>query len=388
MAPPLKKVIGFWLLVPGLFIYLAYRLPGDTGRLCYAQTGRNVRVLIFRDLGSLSLKVNGQYETFDAATDKIIGRGKNLHTTVTVYGGGILLGNTRCNTHKLLIRTDPSRSITINGRELRGDIKLIKDNNKLLVVNFIGLEDYVKGVSIRETSHYWPFESLKAQVIVFRTFALYKMQESGGKDFDLTSDVYSQVYGGVAAERFRINKAVDQTQGLALVYKGKILPAFYHATCAGHTAASSTVWNIDIEPLKGVSCPFCAESPHFKWHAVMNLAEAAKTLTKAGHKISGIKEISILGRDHSGRVTDLKIKGDKKEMKILAKDFRNILGPNIVKSTNFELKTANGDMILEGFGWGHGIGLCQWGAYFMAKLGKTYKQILEYYYPGSGISRI
>ena len=96
----------------------------------------------------------------------------------------------------------------------------------------------------------------------------------------------------------------------------------------------------------------------------------------------------MLGRDKSGRITDLKIVTGKKDMKISAKDFRNILGPNIIKSTNFQVKVIDQDVVFEGFGWGHGVGLCQWGAYFMAKQGYTYKQILEYYYPGAQISSI
>jgi len=349
---------------------------------------RNVRVAIFQDIFSLRLKINGSYEVIDSTSNKVLNRGRNLNTTVTAYKEGILLGNTRAKTNKLVIKPYYPESILINGRIFRGDIQLIRNNMKLSVINNIELEDYVKGISVRETSHYWPVESLKAEVIVFRTFALFKMQENAQNDFDLTSDVYSQVYSGRAAERYRINKAVDETTGLVLTYKGKIFPAFYHATCGGHTEDAALFWNINIPPLNGVLCSFCQDSPHFKWHNVLTQQEVKDALVKGGYKLDNIKDILILGKDKSGRVTDLRIVTGKKDLRISAKDFRNTLGSNIIKSTNFQVKAIDHDMVFEGFGWGHGVGLCQWGAYFMAKEGFTFKQILEYYYPGSEVSSL
>ena len=84
----------------------------------------------------------------------------------------------------------------------------------------------------------------------------------------------------------------------------------------------------------------------------------------------------------------LVISTEEKEANVLAKDFRNILGPNIIKSTNFEVKVVKNDVVFEGIGWGHGVGLCQWGAYFMAKQDWDYKKILEFYYPGAIISTL
>ena len=388
MAPPLKKVIGNRSLVIGLVTFLTYYLLPTIYYPVYAQVSRCVRVAIVQDASSLRLKIKGSFEVVDSVSNKVLSRGKNLNTTVTAYNNGILLGNTKSKINKLFIKPYYPESVSINGRMFRGDIQLIKNNMKLSVINHIDLEDYVKGISVRETSHYWPIDSLKAEVIVFRTFALYKMQENSQKDFDLTSDIYSQVYSGRAAERYRINKAVDETRGLILTYKGKVLPAFYHATCGGHTQDASLLWNIDTPPLKGVSCDFCQDSPHFKWHNVLSLEEARDALVKGGLRIESIKDIVILGKDKSGRITDLKITADKKDMKISSKDFRDALGPNTIKSTNFQVKVVDHDVVFEGLGWGHGVGLCQWGAYFMAKQGYTYKQILEYYYPGVQISSL
>ncbi len=384
MASPINLRLRLILI----FIAVLFANNCFVSNPCYAQIPRDVRVAIFQDVSSLRLKIKGSYEIIDSTSKKVLNRGRNLNTTVTVYSDGILLGNARAKTNKLLIKLYYPDPVIINGRIFRGDIQLIRNNMKLSAVNHIGLEDYVKGISVCETSHYWPIDSLKAEVIVFRTFALYKMQENAKKDFDLTNDVYSQVYGGRAAERYRINKAVDETEGLVLNYKGKIFLAFYHATCAGHTEDASLLWNIDLAPLKGVVCSLCKDSPHFKWHSVLSQDEIKEKLVGASYKVNNIKDMQILGRDNSNRITKLNIVTDTKDINIPAKDFREIIGPNIIKSTNFNINIVNHDIVFEGFGWGHGVGLCQWGAYFMAKEGYTYKQILEHYYPGARISSL
>jgi stage II sporulation protein D len=97
--------------------------------------------------------------------------------------------------------------------------------------------------------------------------------------------------------------------------------------------------------------------------------------------------MQILGTDNSGRITDLKIIGADKEVKIPAKDFRSIVGPNVIRSTNFGVSLVEDDIVFEGLGWGHGAGLCQWGAYFMAKQGRDYAAILRYYYPAAEIAQ-
>jgi len=354
--------------------------------LAQAQWSAYVRVAIIQDSASLNLKVNSFYEVLDSKTNKVLYKGKGLRTTVTAFKGGIVLGRINLNADKVLIKANDPEAIVINGRRFRGMFEFIKkDNLQLLVINHIELEDYIKGVLYNEASHYWPQEALKALAVACRTFALNQMQANKDKDFDVTSDIYSQVYGGKSSERYRTNKAVEKTQGLVLTYNGKIFPAYYHATCAGKTEDASILWNVDIAPLKGVNCGFCSDSPHYKWHAVLSSDEIREKLGNSGRNIKNIKDIVILARDTSGRIANLKIVSDEKEIEISAKDLRIILGPNIIRSTNFTAHVVSNDVVFEGLGWGHGVGMCQWGAYFMAKQGKGCEEILKYYYPGSNV---
>ncbi|MDD5432783.1 MAG: SpoIID/LytB domain-containing protein [Candidatus Omnitrophica bacterium] len=356
---------------------------------CFAKEPNPVRVAIAQDISALRIKIEGFYEVINPKTNKVLYRGRHLNSTATVYKGGILLANVRPKSDRLFIRTYDPDEIIINGRRFRGDIELIKaPDAHLLAINHIGLESYVKGILFHEVSHYWPVEVLKTQAIVCRSYALYQCQENKNKDFDVTNDTYSQVYGGLTSERLRTSKAVDETKGMVLFFNGKILPAFFHATCGGFTENVSALWNLQNSALSGVKCDFCKESPHFNWHCCLSAKEIEEKLLKAGIKIQGIKDILVVSRNNSGRVVNLKVTGSEKEMDILAKDFRNIIGSNIIKSTNFNVTSVKGDFIFEGLGWGHGVGLCQWGAYFMAKQGSKFEEILKFYYPGAEIISI
>jgi stage II sporulation protein D len=357
------------------------------GTPCFAQTPGIIRVAVIQDTASLRVKIRGPYRVINCSSGAIECSGTQVSTAVTAYKDSILIAGERIRTSCLLIKTGEPTPILIDGRMFRGEIKLIrKDNGHLLVINQIDVEDYVRGILYHEVSHYWPEEALNAQAIVCRTYALYQMQENKSRDYDVTADVYSQVYGGRTSERFRTNKAVDDTRGKVITYHGKIIPAYFHATCGGHTEDASRLWNIDLPPLKGVECSYCQDSPHFKWHDVIPLAEVEDALNKAGRAIRRIRGIEILGTDPSGRVTDLNVISDKKTLTIPAKDFRAIIGGNDIRSTDFRVSIDGSDAVFEGKGWGHGVGLCQWGAYFMSKQGARAEEIIEYYYPGSLVS--
>ncbi|MFH1458485.1 MAG: SpoIID/LytB domain-containing protein [Candidatus Omnitrophota bacterium] len=350
------------------------------------EVSRYVRVELFQDERSLRLKLNGPYEITDVA-GKILSSGNVLKTTVIAQKGAILLGEESFKAAKITIKVTDPDVITVNDRMFRGEIQFMRNKDAALtVINRITLEDYVKGILYHEASHYWPMEALKVQAIISRTYALYQMEENKAKDYDVTSDIYSQVYGGKTSERYRTNRAVEETRSRVLIYQDKVFPAYFSATCAGHTEDASMLWNIDILPLKGVVCGFCKDSPHFYWHYVLTLEEIQDRLMQTGKKLSPIKDIVISGRNKSGRIIDLKIVTSDKELKISAKDFRDIFGPNVIRSTHFKVDVIGKDAVFEGIGWGHGVGLCQWGAYFMAKKGQTAEAILKYYYAGSQIT--
>jgi len=375
-----------FLTVIFLLLAISYELSATS---CFASAPQYIRVAIITDVESLRIKIKGSYEVRDATTQKLLFRAKNLNSLVSVYRGGILIGKDQFNAYKVTLKSSDPDEVVIDGRTYRGDVQFrINSNGKLLVVNWVEIEPYVKGILYHEVSHYWPMEALKAQAIVCRTYALYSREENKHKDFDVTSDVYSQVYGGRASERYRTNRAVEATRGKVLTFKDKVIPAYFHATCGGRTEDASVLWNIDLIPLKGVVCDFCKESPHFKWHNVLPLSEVKDKLLASGFRVGEIKDIVVMDRNKSGRVMELLVSSVLGDIKIPAKDFRHLIGPNIIRSNNFSVIVLKGHAVFEGLGWGHGVGLCQWGAYFMAKSGYSADQILKHYYPQTDVKTL
>jgi stage II sporulation protein D len=382
MVPPLNR--GPFVLVVALCllsIFFARQVRAD---------GQNtVRVAILKDAVMVRLTIKGFYRIEDAATQVLLYCGKDLTGAVTAFKGSVSLGGRKYTAPKLFIAADAPDGCEVNGRRYHGQIGIVRSTAAMTVINYVGLEDYVKGIAVREISHYWPVEALRAHAIVFRTYALYAMKQNASRDFDVTGDVYSQVYGGPAAERYRINDAVDDTAGDVLTYKGELFPAYFHSTCGGHTEAAKALWNIDLAPLSGVVCIYCKDSPYYFWRASIPVAQATKALTKSGIKVTDLSDIEILDLDASGRATDLVLRSSRGQgVEISAKDFRNILGPGVVKSTAFGVSLRSGKIELSGRGWGHGVGLCQWGAYFMAKAGYSATEILDFYYPKAQNSNI
>ncbi len=351
-----------------------------------AQKEPSVRIAILQDAPSINVAVRGKFEIYNMSDNSILSAGNNFKKELLKgYPDKIKLSNIKVDAKAISIRLVNNGLIYINDTPYREQVNIFrKDNRKVCVINELGLESYIKGVLPYEVSAWWPTETLKAQAVVARTYALYRMQYTKAKDFDLTSDVYSQVYGGKIAERWRTNEAVDSTRGEVLTFEGKVFPAYYYATCGGHTEDAKELWQIDIIPLKGVVCGFCAGSPHFKWRAAFPLKEINKKLQDKNAPAANITAIEILGRDNSGRAAQLKLTyEDMSSSVISAKDFRQKMGPNLVRSTNFIMADIADIIYFEGYGWGHGVGLCQWGAYFMAGRHNDYHVILNFYYPGA-----
>jgi stage II sporulation protein D len=345
-----------------------------------------VRVAIARDSRELNLAIHGTYRLREMSTEKIIGKGKYLaESKVRLLDRGILIGMDVYPSKILTIEPSRDASIMINGRPFRGKITFIRTpDNHITVVNNINVEDYIKGVLYHEVSHHWPMEALKAQAVAARTYALFSIN-SPGKLFDVTNDIYSQVYGGRNSERYRTDLAVDHTKGQVLTYNNQIFPAYFHATCGGMTEDAQKLWKIpDLPPLRGVPDSFCKDSPHMHWKKNFRLKDIQDALNLHGYKVDAIKDMHIVDRDRSERIENLKItQKNGQELIIKGKNFRDLIGPNVLMSNNYEIVMQGYYVDFIGKGWGHGVGLCQWGALGMAKQQFNYRQILSYYYPQS-----
>ena len=347
-----------------------------------------VRVAVLKDVKTFILSVRGRYKIIDPKTGQELARGKRLRKSeVKSTPNGIMIADKMYFVDQLrvVLKKDATIYTQKKRSRYRGQMDIIRDDKrKLLVINVLGIEDYVKGVLYHEVPHYWPLQAIEAQAVATRTYVLYQMAGRVNARYDVSNDVYSQVYGGRSAERYRSNIAANRTRGQVMVFKGKVLPAYFHSTCGGQTENVSELWEHDLSPLKGVQCGFCTRSPHYRWKKNFRSKDIQEQLNANGFKLGLIKNIEVKDRTESGRIEDLKIAmRDERSTSISGVRFREIIGPNTIKSNHYDITMKGYYFNLIGRGWGHGVGMCQWGAYQMSKERHRYRSILEYYYPGA-----
>jgi stage II sporulation protein D len=279
--------------------------------------------------------------------------------------------------------------IQVNGKRYRGWIELIKKRNGLLlVVNELDIEDYLKGVITAEVPSDWAFEALKAQAVASRTYALYQKKTARGRPYHILSTVNSQVYSGNSGERPTGARAVRETSGLVIVYQGELIPAFYHASCGGHTENAFELWGIDETYLQGVDCECQEILRDGLWEKRISTARIMQALRRQGYRVTGIRDMTLGEITPAGRVKDVAIRHQGGTKLVPAETLRAAIGNTLIPSVFFELELAGSDAIFSGRGSGHGVGLCQWGAEEMAEKGHDFREILRHYYPGTGLKQM
>jgi len=281
--------------------------------------------------------------------------------------------------------------IAVNGRIYRGGIWIKKAQADFLIINQLPIEDYLAGVVKNEMNSKWSLEALKAQTVLARSYALGKVNQPRAKDYDLVATVEDQVYSGVSAEDSQAWQAINQTKGEVLFYQKELAQVFYHSCCGGKTESAQSAWGGAGKPyLKSVDCAYCQECPYYFWRypeqGVLTPEEIANQL---GYLGESVEELKIVESSPSQRVLKIQVRFKSGyEAVITGNDFRIRLGRDKIKSTLFKIEKSSEGFVLFGSGSGHGVGLCQWGAKGMAEQGKSYKEILEFYFPGTELKRI
>ena len=218
------------------FLFLTSFLQPFSFRPPSPEPRHQIRVAVVQKADNVVLSIRGKYKLVNQKTNGLLTSGRALRNSrVQAVPNGIHIGQQfyPCPRLRILAQKDVMIRQGKKSQRFRGIIDIISDKNqKLLVVNTLDLEIYIKGVLYHEISYRWPLEAIKAQAVAARTYAFYQSQAAAeGSEYDLTNDVYSQVYGGKSAERYRTSLAVDRTKDEFLKYKGKILPAYFHSAC-------------------------------------------------------------------------------------------------------------------------------------------------------------
>lgn len=319
---------------------------------------------------------------------------------LTMYGSKVevnfLANNILLNGKKfpLPIAIKPVRdNIILNGVEYKGDMILAVADKKLLVVNKLPLEDYVYSVLRSESWPGWPLEVNKAFAIASRSYAMAKVLENTRKkrqkEYHFKNTNIHQTYRGHHFDE-KLLQAVHETEGVILAHNKKPILAMFDCCCGGIIPAKlSGVDFLKAPYLKREKvCDFCKSSKIYQWDLDIALHDFAKILSGAGYKIPSIKAIKVC-HDDAGAVQKVIINGHKPDhlIDISGKQFYSLIKK--VKSYCYSIVKKNKNFLtIQGKGYGHHLGLCQWGARRMVDHGYTYRDILKFYYPETNFMKI
>ena len=281
-----------------------------------------------------------------------------------------------------LIASSAGGTIHLNDLSVGGLLHIVLYRDTLRLINELDVEEYLKGVVPVEISPKWHPESLKVQAIIARTYVLYQRQVNLGKEYDVLATTADQVYGGRKKEHPAADQAVAETSGLVLTFEGELILSAYHSTSAGPTENASEAWGMELPYLKGVSCPFDQNSPYYQWSRSFLMDAVQESFSKAGYTVGTIASLTPFRWTEAGRIGRLRLLHSQGELILKAEDLRRILGYTELPSTRFRIEKIGREIQIRGNGYGHGVGLCQWGAKEMAEMGYSYDKILKYYYPG------
>jgi stage II sporulation protein D len=281
-------------------------------------------------------------------------------------------------------RLASDRPLRWNGREYPAPIELVRNGDGLALINEVPLEEYLVGVLRAESDQRWPLEALRAQAIASRTYAAYHRLLGAGKPYHIIASTAHQQYVGRVAPASPLWLAVGETTGQVLRWEGELFPAFYHTESGGFTEDPRTVFAARNMPaLAPVRCVFSTNSPHYSWNVEIKLTDLAELLQRHDLGVGAVTAIDVTERTASLRAMWVTVQGTRGNRGLRGNDLRRIIGYDVLKSTLFAV-VADGDVArFEGRGYGHGVGLCQWGAKGMAEQGYAARQILEFFYPGT-----
>lgn len=383
--------------------------------------GRVVRIALATSAAKVTLSGTGAWRLFDSGGASTLVRAEGGELWTVQNRDGMLRavnddGTVTPDRAAPFIARAASRGavLTVNGVHYRGEVWVLPAANgdDVVVVNRLYLEDYLRGVVPMEIGHRTADEreAVAAQAIAARSYA-YTHLAADSRAYDMRNTVVDQVYGGADAETPLGDTAVAETRGLVLTYRGVVVNAPYHSACGGHTAAASEIWRSPDEPylvsvsdrIPGTDRYYCDIAPRFRWERTFTRAALRALLdrylkdytTVSSRGPGAPRALDVQSRTPSGRVRALEIVTDRGHYTVRMDNIRFVLrAPDgeILNSTAFTVENerdANGDLsrvIVRGSGYGHGVGMCQWGAIGRARAGQDYRTILRAYYPGTTVA--
>lgn len=361
----------------GLLLWLVLVLP--------AQAAVELRVAIAEGNSAISV---------GSSTTGIIrdGNGQALYQlpelqgiTLQADGNGVDLtngGGTLAESAAFWLEPSADGLVWIGDKWYRGRVLVTTAGGKLAAINYVDLEEYLYSVVGSEMPTSWPQAALQSQAVAARSYALYKRSRSRNPLYDLDATTASQVYKGIAQEAPSTIAAVDTTANQVVTYGGQVIEAIFHSSSGGHTENASEVWSSDVPYLRGVE-DYDQNAPVYRWEETFSLADFSSRIGNVGT----VRSMGVPHLTTRGRVATLSITGDNGTQTLKGNDIRSALR---LRSTRFtiSLDQSAGRVTVTGFGFGHGVGMSQWGARSLAEQGWSFEQILQHYYQSTAIAQL
>jgi stage II sporulation protein D len=380
--------------------------------------GRIVRVVLATNDRRLSAA--GDFDFFDEESGTRIGHGKRGETwRLERERGGVRVravateGGMTAWARAMAV-TSPA-NLMIGLKRYRGRFVVLPVDSGLMVVNHLPVEDYLRGVVPMEIGKLAAKDSaaMQAQAVAARSYTYVRLSDPMPRAFDLRPTTSDQVYGGVGAETDVANAAIDATRGMVVMYQGRVVDAPFSSTCGGTTADAVEVWNGAPSPyLKRVSDQignsarwYCESSARFRWTRTIRASDLDATMAQYLRQYAQVpasgpgatRQVNIQNRGASGRVAVIQVVTDRGTFPVRGDDIRSVLrtpSGEPLSSTYFSVAPEYdrdgllGSITLRGQGYGHGVGMCQWGAIGRARAGQSFLEILGTYYPGTTVGPI
>ena len=339
-----------------------------------------------------TLTVSGPVQFKSLSSGALLGSAASLsYAPIDNRGAQLAVGPHRFSEKAVLVDTGAG-IVQVGGKSYRGDLEVWGEaDGSVSLVNRVDLESYLMGVVASEMPKEWPAQALAAQAVASRTYAYAMLTEnrSSQSRYAMTADFRTaQVYKGLAGEAPTATVAVTQTRGNVLTYNGQPFRAYFHSCCGGHTEACGLIWEdyATIGPLTGVTCPYCTHSKWYQpWTVQLKAAEIQKALTDSGREVGAIRDIKLTDMTQEGHADVVEVFHTGGRLMLRGNDFRLAVGPGKLRSLMCQVSRQGDTYVFTGRGFGHGAGMCQYGAQGMANQGRSWKDIVLYYYPGSQV---
>ena len=310
---------------------------------------------------------------------KVLGQVAGMNSFVSQLQNGAVTIN-QWKSSGLWLEPSGDGVVWIGDRWYRGRVLLRSQGKGITAVNYVDLEDYLYSVVGAEAIPSWPQDALRAQAVAARTYALYKRNSTKNNLYDVDTTTATQVYKGLKSEYTTTHQAVNATAGQVMTYAGKPILAVFHSSSGGHTENVEDIWTSPLPYLRGV-VDYDHYSPVFNW----NKTVSTSTFNSLVGNVGNIKALVPQKTTPQGRIVTMKIVGDRSSKNIAGTQMRKILD---LRSTLFRASLNNNNVQVSGRGFGHGLGLSQWGSQYLAQNGVNYQQILTHYYTNAQLSQI